>query len=53
MTYKELLEFTRKNPNPFWNKEQHDKDVDYRYKTWITQQNLERAGKLQTHIKRP
>lgn len=41
MTYRELLEFTKKHPNPFWNKEQHNKEFEYRYKAWVAQQNQE------------
>mgnify|MGYP001344370298 FL=1 len=44
MTYKELLEFTKKHPNPFWNEEQHNKQVEYKYKDWLAQQNQKHSA---------
>lgn len=39
MTYRELLELTKKHPNPFWKKERHDKEFENKYKAWLEQQN--------------
>lgn len=39
MTYRELLEFTKKNPNPFWSKEQHEVEAGHRYRMWLEEEN--------------
>lgn len=39
MTYRELLELTKKHPNPFWNKKQHDIEFEYKYRIWVERQN--------------
>ena len=44
MTYRELLEFTKKHPNCFWSKEQKDQNSDYRYKSWVATQNRDYEG---------
>lgn len=41
MTYKELIEFTKKHPNPFWNREQHNKEAEYKFRTWLKKENLQ------------
>lgn len=37
MTYRELLNLIKTNPNPFWNSEQHNKEVEYRFQNWLQQ----------------
>mgnify|MGYP006927219165 CR=1 FL=1 len=39
MTYRELLELTKKHPNPFRIKERRDKELENRYTAWLEQQN--------------
>jgi hypothetical protein len=48
MTYRELLEFTQKHPNPFWNKEQHDRNFEFRFRNWIEQQYFSRNNSTDT-----
>ena len=35
MKYRELLEITKKHPNPFYIKEQHDKMFEQKYMEWV------------------
>jgi len=38
MTYRELLELTKKHPNPFRIRERHDKEYENKYRVWMEQQ---------------
>lgn len=38
MTYKELLEMTKKNPGCLWTKEQRNADSEYKFTDWMKQQ---------------
>jgi len=39
MNYRELIEFTKKHPNPFRSNAQHDKEAEYRYRVWVMKQD--------------
>jgi hypothetical protein len=52
MTYRELREFTEKHPNPCWNKAQHDRDFEFRYNSWVQQQNSIEPVKKETNIQK-
>lgn len=41
MNYRELLEYTKKNPGCFWTKEQREQYSEYRFKSWLDAQDKE------------